>query len=117
MKSIFIFGAEARKSVMEKKKSEEIEKSSKSLKCDLCEYRCEKPNTLQKHINTKHTKQKCSICSVEFGTSIDLLSHIAREHHDDEEACSNKLQSTPKSESKKEKPEFVFSESMLDDFL
>ena len=78
---------------------------------------CEKPNTLQKHINTKHTKQKCSICSVELGTTIDLLRHIAREHHDDEEACSIKLQSTPKTESEKEKPDFVFNESMLDEFL
>ena len=75
---------------------------------------CEKPNTLQKHINTKHTKQKCSICSVEFRTSIDLLSHIAKEHHDEEEG---KLQSTPKSGSEQEKPDFEFSECMLDEFL
>ena len=102
---------------MEKKKSEEIEILAKSLKFDLCKYRCEKPNTLQKHINTKHTKQMCSICSVEFGTSMNLLSHIAREHYDDEEVCCIKLQSTPKSESEKEQQDFVFSESMLDEFL
>ena len=110
--SVFIFGAEARKSVVEKHISEEIIKSSKTFKCDLCEYGCEKSNTLKKHINTKHTKQKCSICSVEFKTSIELLSHIAREHHDEEEACSFKLQSTPNSDSEKEKPDFV-----LDEFL
>ena len=112
--SVFIFGAEARKSVLEKHKSEEIEKSLNAFKCDLCDYRCEKSNTLKKHNKTKHIKQKCSKCSVEFKTSIDLLSHIAREHHDEEEG---KLQSTPKSDSEQEKPDFVFSESMLDEFL
>ena len=112
--SVFIFGAEARKSLVEKKKSEESDKLSKAFKCDLCDYRCEKSTTLKKHMNTKHTKQKCSMCSVEFKTSIDLLSHVAREHHDEEEV---RLQSTPKSDSKQEKPDFVFSESMLDEFL
>ena len=88
-------------------------KSSKSLKCDQCDYCCERPNTLKKHINTKHTKQKCSICSVEFKKIIELLSHIAREHHDEEEACSFKLQSTPNSDSEKEKPDFVLDEFLL----
>ena len=73
--------------------------------------------THYRSISIQSTLSKSVQCSVEFGTSIDLLSHIAREHHDDEDACSNKLQSTPKSESEKEKPEFVFSESMLDEFL
>ena len=35
-KSIFIFGAEARKFVVEKKKFDKIEKLAKSLKLDLC---------------------------------------------------------------------------------
>ncbi len=54
------------------------------------------------------------MCSVEFKTSIDLLSHVAIEHHDEVEV---RLQSTPKSDSKQEKPDFVFSESMLDEFI
>ena len=41
--------------------------------------------TLKKHMNTKHTNQKCFICSVEFKTSIDISSHVAKEHHDEEE--------------------------------
>ena len=65
-------------------------------------------------MNTKHTRQKCSMCSVEFKTSIDLLSHVAREHHDEEEV---RLQSTPKSDSKQEKPDFVFSGRTSDDEL
>ena len=114
-KSVFVFGAEARKSVLEVKKSEEIKKSSSSLKCDQCDYNCERPNTLKKHINTKHTVQKCSLCSQEFTISMDLLSHIAKEHHDGEDVCSLNLQSTPKSG--KEKTDFVVDESMLNEFL
>ena len=43
-----------------------------------------------------------------------MLSHIANEHHDLEEPCSIKLQSTPNS-GEEGKSEFVLSESILDD--
>ena len=39
-----------------------------SFKCDQCNYSCERPNTLKKHVNTKHTVHKCSLCSEEFTT-------------------------------------------------
>ena len=92
---VFKFGAEASKNVQEQ------EKSSKGLKCELCNYNCEKETTLNKHVLSKHTKQKCTVCGKEFGTSIELLSHIAREHHEQEEACIQ-FQSTPKSHNDKE---------------
>ena len=60
---MFIFGAEAGKSVLEGGKSEAMIKSSKSLKCYQCDYTFERPKTLKKHVNTKHTVLKCSICS------------------------------------------------------
>ena len=60
-KPVFIFGAETRKSVLEEGKSQKIGNSSKLMKCDQCNYSCEKQNTLKKHINTKHTVQKCSL--------------------------------------------------------
>ena len=63
---------------------------------------------MKKHVLSKHTEQKCTVCSKEFETSLEVLSHIAKEHHQQEEARSIQLQSTPKSE-------FVCSESMLDD--
>ena len=50
-----------------------------------------------KHINTKHTEQKCKICNKDFKTSIDLISHVAKEHDKEEEAWDIKFQSTPKS--------------------
>ena len=41
---------------------------------------------------------------------MDITSHIAGEHHDEEGACIVELQSTPKSEKGKEQLDFVFSE-------
>ena len=46
---------------------------------------------------------------------MDLISHIAIEHHDEEEACSLELQSTPKSG--KEKEDLEFDELMLEGYL
>lgn len=79
--SVFKFGAEARKAAMETKESKKEEKIQKQLKCELCEYRCDKNTTLKKHINTKHSEQKCKICRKEFKTSMELVSHVAEEHH------------------------------------
>ena len=47
---VFIFGAEARKSVLKKGNSKEIGKSSKLIQCDQCDYGCERQNILNKHI-------------------------------------------------------------------
>ena len=69
---------------------------------------------LKKHVLSKHTKQKCTVCSKEFGTSPEVLSHIAKEHHEQEEASIIQLHSTPKSDAEGES-EFVCSESMLDE--
>ena len=66
-------------------------------------------------MNTKHTVQKCSLCSEEFKTSMDLLSHIAQEHHDEEEACIIQLQSTPKAG--KEQTDLELDELLLEGCL
>ena len=97
-KLVFIFGAEAGKSVLEGRKSEAMTKSSKLLKCNQCDYTSERPSTLKKHVTTKHTVHKFSLCSEEFTTSMDLLSHTAIEHHDEEEANGLNLQQTLKTE-------------------
>ena len=31
-------------------------------------------------MNTKHTKQKCKVCDLEFETSIAVLIHVAEKH-------------------------------------
>ena len=59
--------------------------SNKELKCDMCEYVCKKPMTLNKHMNTKHRKQKCKGCEKEFITAMELINHVAKEHYEDKE--------------------------------
>ena len=60
--SVFKFGPEARKTVLKKDESKKVEHLSKALKCEICDYRCEKQSTLKKHINSKHTEKKCDVC-------------------------------------------------------
>ena len=114
---MFKFGAKARNTVYDENKSKEEEKLTKYFKCDHCDHKSEKLVTLKKHKNTKHTEKKCKVCNQEFKTSIELESHIAKEHDDQEEAWSVKFQSTPKSVKEENESTFVFSESMLDEFL
>ena len=44
-------------------------------------YQCKKEVTLNKHINTKPTKQKCKVCDEEFETSIEMFKHVAENHN------------------------------------
>jgi hypothetical protein len=102
---------------METKESKKEEKIQKQLKCELCEYRCDKNPTLKKHINTKHSEQKCKICRKEFKTSMELVSHVAEEHHLEEDSFSVEFHSTPKGSEENKNSSFVFSEYMLDQFI
>ena len=54
--------------------------SRKDFKCEKCDYVCKKQTTMNKHVNTKHTDQKCKICEKEFRTSIELIQNVAKEH-------------------------------------
>ena len=114
---VFIFGSEAGKSLLEGGKSEAMTNSSKSFKCDQCKFTCEIPNTLKKQVNTKHTVHNCSLCSEELTTSMDLLSHISIEHHDEEEANGLNLQSTPKSKKGKQLSDSELDELLLEGYL
>ena len=85
------------------------------LTCDLCEYKCKRKATMQKHRNTKHTKQMwtCEQCGEKFKTSSELETHIVGKHNVYSEAMSGS--STPLE--CQDEPSFVFSESMLDEFI
>ena len=73
--------------------------NKKGNKCDDCEYDCKKKSTLQKHIQTKHKKEKsCDISEDAFNCDESIIRH-----RDIEE------------KTKKERS-FVFSESMLGEF-
>ena len=58
----------------------------KAVECKLCDYKCEKSAYLKKHINFKHTVQKCKVCRKEFKSSLEMVSHVPEEHHEDDEA-------------------------------
>ena len=117
--SVFKFGAEARKAVSIEGEAKEKEQSAKHFSCDLCEYKCEKRATLNKHINAKHTEQKCKVCSMDFKTSMELVKHVAQDHHDPEndEVLNIQFHSTPKSDGEGKYTRAELSESELDDFL
>ena len=115
--SVFKFGAEARKTVSDQIKPTEKEKPVKYFKCDLCHYKCDKHSVLNKHVNSKHTEQKCKVCDKDFTTSMKLVKHVTSEHQDQEEAWNNQLQSTPKEDKEGKQGSFKFSDSMVDEFL
>ena len=107
--SVFRFEAE--------NKSQKMVLKDKDFKCDHCDYKCKKHSTLMNHKHLKHTVHTCKICSEEFKTPMELVSHVAKDHHEEEEVWNVKHQSTPKSDKETINSSFVFSESMPDDFL
>ena len=72
---------------------------------------------LNKHLNSKHTEQKCTVCGKDFTTSMKLVKHVTREHQDQEESWNNQLQSTPKENKEGKQGSFKFSDSTVDEFL
>ena len=57
----------------------------KDIKCEQCYYVCKKVSTMKTHVTTKHTIQKCKVCSNKFKSSIELINHVAKEHHKEDE--------------------------------
>ena len=116
---VFKFGATAQKTVSDQSNIQEEgkDKSGKDVNCELCDYRCEKQTTLKKHINSKHTEQKCKTCGKEFETPMKLISHIAIEHNEEDEILNEVLHSTPNNLETDINSSFVFHESMLNEFL
>ena len=41
---------------------------------------------MTKHMNTKHTEQKCNVCQKVIGTSIEFLQHVAKKHISDKDS-------------------------------
>ena len=82
---MFKFKAEVKDNALENKDSQKKDKMSRDFKCDLCDYKAQKLNTLRKHLNSKHTEQKCKFCGKEFKASMQLVSHVANKHIEEEE--------------------------------
>ena len=114
---VFKYGAVARKAATDKIKYQEEKKSDKYFKHEICDYKCEENADIKKHITSNHSVNKCKVCQKEFTTSVDLVSHVAKGHLEDEEALIVQFISTPTSDKGEKYTSFVFSESMLDEFL
>ena len=56
---------------------------------------------------------------MDFKTSMELVKHVAQDHHDheDDEALNIQFHSTPKSDGEGKHTRVELSESELDDFL
>ena len=48
---------------------------------------------------------------------MELVSHVAKEQHDEEKAWNVQFQNIPRSDKQEMQSSFVFSESMLGEFL
>ena len=70
------------------------------IACNLCDYKCKKDKTMNKHTNSKHEGYKtCEVYERKFTSFESIQAHKESEHIRESEE------------------EFVFSESMLDEFL
>ena len=65
-------------------------------------------------MNSNHIVQKCKVCRKELKIYLELVCHVAKEHHEDEKSMNVQLQSTPKSDGERKNTKFALSESMLD---
>ena len=71
--------------------------------CEICEYKCKKKNTMGKHMRKEHSQCiACDECGKLFGSKFSLALHKGKDHEEIE---------------KERDQSFVFSESMLDEFL
>ena len=86
--SLFKFGAEVHNNESEKKTCRKKKDEENDFKCDTCDYKAKKLNTLRKHINSKHTEQKCKVCVKEFKNAMQLISHVANDHVEEEESSA-----------------------------
>ena len=123
------------KSEEDEKKAAGKENSKKNKKkggkdlyqCEDCDYTCPKFTTLNKHKNTKHVGHTCNVCGKNLTNSKDLIQHVAIEHNEEDVIINNILHMDNGNEDtdddrKKEfesnkESSFVWSESMLDEYL
>ena len=49
-------------------------KQKVELECEMCDYKCKKENTMKKHVNIKHIKQKCKTCHRVFSINNGSLN-------------------------------------------
>ena len=94
-----------KKDSMENVVQNESEEATKKgwMYCNFCEYKCKKKNTFKKHMRTKHSHCiSCDECGKLFTSEYSLDIHRESNHKENENESDQS---------------FVFSESMLGEFL
>ena len=81
-----------------------------------------KQGTLDKHVTMKHEGDMCKECHINIPSFMGLLKHIAEEHgkeemKDEDMEAKGVENNQEKDKEEEEKKEFVFLESMLDEFI
>jgi hypothetical protein len=86
------------------------------IKCEKYDYVCKKVSTMKNHVTTKHTIQICKVCSIGFKSSIELINHVAKEHHKEDELSDLENEDIQKLD-ENEAASFVSNDSMSDKTL
>ena len=61
--------------------AEPTTKDSNWIHCEVCNYKCKKEETMNKHINRKHEEIKvCPLCQKKVDSEITLTGHMERDH-------------------------------------
>ena len=112
---------------VENNKAKKSDTKVEMLSCNKCNYESKRESTLKKHIITKHEDHICKEFDKNLPTFKDLLKHIADHHCKEIKDNDMKDQSESKvdeeeeqlldTEKKTREKRFVFSESMLDEFI
>ena len=79
-----------------------------SFYCDLLNYKCKNKKTIVKHIKSKHDNyEECNLCRRHIINEDSLKCHMKKDHETDHENENENNHDTS----------FVFSESMLEEFV
>ena len=76
----------------------------------MCSYKCKNKKTIVKHIKSKHENYKqCNVCGKKFINEDSLKCHVKKDNETEHE--------TEQETEDEHDTSFVFSESMLDEFI
>ena len=97
------------------------------MKCKECRYKCKKEITFRKHILNNNEEHLCKECEANVPTFVKLLKHVPKHRYKDNVEDSNLssdevldiilLKDLEEKYEFKKYSNFVFTESMLNEFL
>ena len=82
-------------------KTNKAESKKDLFKCEKCDYKVKKEDTLKKHMITKHDGHVCKECNKNMSSFMELLKHVAKMH------TKETVEGTDQTESEKKVVEVV----------